>query len=83
MPALLNLYKSCIIPVLIYGCETWISTTEDISKLAQIQLSAIRRILKIPASTPLVSIYIETGELSIILECEKRQLTHLWVLLNS
>ena len=25
----------------------------------------------------------ETGELPIILECEKRQLTYLWVLLNS
>ena len=25
----------------------------------------------------------ETGELSIILECEKRQPTYLWVLLNS
>ena len=29
----LNLYKSCIIPALIYEFETWISTTEDISKL--------------------------------------------------
>ena len=75
--------KSCIIPALIYGCETWIPTAEDISKLTQIQLSAIRRTLKIPTSTPLVSIYMETGELPIILECEKRQLTYLWVLLNS
>ena len=83
MQTLLNLYKSCIIPALIYGYETWIPTTEDISKLIQMQLSAIRRILKIPTSTPLVSIYMETGELPIILECEKRQLTYLWVLLNS
>ena len=28
-----NLYKSCIIPAQIYGFETWIPTTEDISKL--------------------------------------------------
>ena len=83
MQTLLNLYKSCIIPALIYGYETWIPTTEDISKLIQMQLSAIRRILKIPTSTPLVSIYMETGELPIILECGKRQLTYLWVLLNS
>ena len=83
MQTLLNLYKSCIIPALIYGCETWISTTEDKSKLTQTQLSAIRRILKIPTSTPPVSIYVETGELPIILECEKRQLTYLWVLLHS
>ena len=83
MQTLLNLYKSCIIPALIYGYETWIPTTEDISKLIQMQLSAIQRILKIPTSTPLVSIYMETGELPIILECGKRQLTYLWVLLNS
>ena len=83
MQTLLNLYKSYIIPALIYGCETWILTTEYKSKLTQMQLSAIRRILKIPTSTPLVSIYIETGELPIILECEKRQLKYLWVLLNS
>ena len=83
MQTLLNLYKSCIIPALIYGCETWISTTEDRSKLTQMQLSAIRRILKIPTSTPPVSIYIETGELPIILECEKHQLPYSWVLLNS
>ena len=83
MQTLLNLYKSCIIPTLIYGCETWIPATKDKSKLTQMQLSAIRRILKIPTSTPLVSIYIETGELPIMLECEKRQLTSLWVLLDS
>ena len=83
MQTLLNLYKSCIIPALIYGCETWIPTTKDISKLAQIQLSVIKRISKIQTSTLLVSIYIKTGELPIILECEKRQLTYMWVLLNS
>ena len=83
MQTLLNLYKSCIIPVLIYGCETWIPTTEDKLELTQIPLSAIRNILKLPTSTPLVSLCLETGELLIILECEKRQLTYLWVLLNS
>ena len=48
MQAPLNLYKSYIITALMHGCETWIPTTEDISNLTQIQLSAIRRILKIP-----------------------------------
>ena len=83
MQTLLNFYKSCIIPALVYGCETWIPTIKNKSKLTQIQLSVIRRTLKIPTSTPLVSIYIETGESPIILECEKLQITYLWVLLNS
>ena len=83
MQMLLNLYKSLIIPALIYGCETWVPTTEEKSKLKQIQLSASKRILKISTSTLLVVTYIETGELPIISECEKRQLTYLWVLLHS
>ena len=78
MQTLLNLYKSCIIPVLIYGSETWIPTTEDKLKSTQIPISAIRRILNI--STPLVSICLEAGELPIILEFEKHQLTYLWIL---
>ena len=41
MQTLLNLYKACIIPALIYERETWIPTTEEISKLTQTQLSAI------------------------------------------
>ena len=83
LQTLLKLYKSCIVPALIYGCETWIPTAEETSKLIQVQLSTIRRIIKIPVSTPLVSIYIETGELPINLEIEKRQLNYLWVLLNA
>ena len=83
MQTLWNLHKSCMTSAVIYRCETWIPTTEDKSKLTHIQLSAIRRILKIPTSTPLVSVCLETGELLITLECETRQLTYLWVLLNS
>ena len=47
------------------------------------QLSAIRKVLKLPTSASIVSIYLETGELPIILACEKRQLTYLCILLNS
>ena len=80
---LLNIYKSSLIPTLTYGCEIWIPITEDISKLIQIQLLAISRLLKIPTLTPLVSIVLETTELPIILEFKKRQLTYLWVLRSS
>ena len=39
MQTWLNLYESYMIIALIYGCEIWIPTTEDILKLTQIQLS--------------------------------------------
>ena len=83
METLLNLYRACIIPALLYSSETWILTIEEENQLTRMQISIIRRILKIPISTPIVSIFLETGEIPITFEYHKRQLTYLWVLLNS
>ena len=82
MESLFKLYHTVIVPAIVYSCETWIKCETDNSKLNQIQISALRRILKLPISTPLVSIYMETGILPLNLECEKRQLIYLWTLLN-
>ena len=38
--------------------------------------------MKLPISTPLLSIYIENGILPLNFECEERQLMYLWTLLN-
>ena len=81
MESLFKLYHTVIVAV-VYSCETWIKYETDNSKLNQIQISILRRILKLPISTPLVSIYIETGVLPLNLECEKRQLIYLWTLMN-
>ena len=48
-----NLYHVVIAPAIVYSCETWIKCETDNSKLNQIQISALRRILKLPISTPL------------------------------
>ena len=82
MESLLQLYQTVIVPAIVYSCETWIKCETDNSKLNQIQISLLRRILKLSISTPLVSIYIETIILSLNLECEKCQLIYLWKLLN-
>ena len=76
-----KLYHAVIVPAVVYSCETWIKCETDNSKLNQIQISGLRRILKLQISTPLVSIYIETGMLPLHFECEKCQLTYLWTVL--
>ena len=82
MESLFKLYHAVIVPAIVCSCETWIKCETDNSKLNQIQISELRRILKLSISTPLVSIYIETGILPLNLECEKRQLIYLWTVLN-
>ena len=57
MSTILKLYKSTIIPSLLYGCETWIPTENDQKKLLNIQLSIIRKIVKASNSTPKISLY--------------------------
>ena len=74
MESLYKLYHAVIVPAFVYSCETWIKCETDNSKLNQIQISVLRRILKLPISTPLVNIYIEIGILPLNLECEKCQL---------
>ena len=78
MESLFKLYHAVIVPAIVYSCETWIKCETDNSKLSQIQISALRRILKLIMSTPLVSIYMETGILPLNLKCEKLQLIDVW-----
>ena len=82
MESLFKLYHAVIVPAIVYSSETWIKCETDNSKLSQIQISVPRRILKLLMSTPLVSIYMETGILPLSLKCEKLQLIDVWSLLN-
>ena len=72
MESLFKLYHAVIVPVIVYSCETWIKCETGNIKLNQIQISVLRRILKLRISTPLVSIYTDTGILPLNLEYEKR-----------
>ena len=46
MESLCKLYHALIVPAIVCSCETWIKCETDNSKLNQIQISALRRILK-------------------------------------
>ena len=60
-----KLVKTCIIPIITYGCETWEPQKGEMKKLNQILDKIIKRILMTPEATPREALYIETGLLDI------------------
>ena len=82
METLLKLYYSCVIPALLYGCETWILNSSEIKRLNRIQINTLRKILKLSTSTPIPIIYSEIGEIPIQFRFHERQLLYLWKLVN-
>ena len=83
MITILKLYKSTVIPSLLYGCKTWIPTENDKQNLLSIQLSITRKIVKAPTSRPKMSLYGEIGELLIDFIVDKKQIMYLRKLLTS
>ena len=66
METLLKLYYSCVIPALLYDCETWILNSPEIRNLNRIQINTLRKILKLSTSNPIPIIYSEIGEIPIM-----------------
>ena len=65
MKCIWKLVKTCIIPIITYGCETWEPLKGEMKKLNQILDKIIKRILMTPGATPREALYIETGLLDI------------------
>ena len=75
--SMMVMYQSVFLPRLIYNCESWNLTHEDISNLQGTQLNFLRRVMKVPKSTPTAALFLELGVLPIQYEIEKRQLVFL------
>ena len=75
-----KIYETCIIPCLLYGSETWTLNSTEKQYLSKIQGNILRKILKIPESTPLLALFMDTGIYPIMNGVEKRQLVYLWKL---
>ena len=71
---LIKLYQTTILPALLYGCEAWYISREDIKELTDMQFTIIRTILKFPISTPKPALLGESGEFPIELNIEKGNL---------
>ena len=74
---LIKLYQTTTLPVLLYGCEIWYISRDDIKELTNIQLTIIRTILKLPISTPKPALLGDIGEFPIELNIEERKLMYL------
>ena len=69
--------QSTILPALLYGCEAWYISREDIKELTGIQFTIIRTILKLLISPPKPALLGEIGEFPIELNIEERKLMYL------
>ena len=68
----LKLFESTIVPILIYGSEIWGFGNNQI--IEQVQLNALRDILRVRKSTPLSMIYGELGIYPLDIKIKTRML---------
>jgi hypothetical protein len=60
-----KLLETCIQPIITYGGETWNPNKKEEKEINRIQENIIMRILMVPQSTPIESLYMETGLMDI------------------
>ena len=58
---ILDLHEKCLIPTILYGCETWSLNNTQMKKLEDIQHKSLCSLLKILISTPKAALLGETG----------------------
>ena len=80
--SLMVMHQSVFLPRLIYNCELWNLTHKDISSLQGAQLNFLRRVMKVPKSTPTAALFLELGVFPIQYEIGKRQLAFLKKILD-
>ena len=71
---LIQLFNTCILQIILYGTEIW--AEKEIDELEQLQFKCIKRILKLPTSTPNMATIIELGCLPIRTLVHRRQLSY-------
>ena len=80
---MLLLYKTVVIPRLIYNCEVWSNlTSKDYLTLQAPQLTHLRNVLEVSKEAPIAAMYLELGILPVRYETEMRQLLFLKCLLD-
>ena len=72
LETLLQLYNTCIVQIILHGTEMWTESSYD--SLEQLQTKCLKRLLKIPTSTPNPATVFEFGNLPIQILVERRQL---------
>ena len=65
METIWKLVETCIIPIITYDSETWQPTKKENLATNKILDNILKRILKVPTSTPREALYMELGCLDI------------------
>jgi hypothetical protein len=68
----LDLFKKCVVPVLLYGCEVW--GFQDLSLCDKLQLRFFKILLRLKSNTSSCMVYGELGEFPVSLEVKTRLL---------
>jgi len=85
MGVIWKLLETCIITIIMYGAESRITTKRETEKCTIIINCIIKRILRVPQSTPNDAITIETGILDIQTLTEIKQINNhmrIWDMVN-
>ncbi len=76
MQTIWKLYKACTLPIMTFGCESWIALKPEINELQKKHYSMLKRVLKVPTQTPDIAIDLETGIPSIPQIINMRQISY-------
>ena len=82
MNVITKVYETCIIPIIIYGAETWTPTNSELEYSKKIQNKLIRQLLKVPTTTLLPSLVGELGFYCLTQKINYHQMIYLWKIYN-
>jgi hypothetical protein len=71
-----RLVHACILPILTHGAETWNPTKAELKEAQRILNNTLKRILRIPTTTPSEIITAETGVWDIETQMDKKQIMY-------
>ena len=83
MQTFMQLYESCWVHAVMYNAETWTATKAEVANIEHIQLTLLRRFLKVPTSTPKAAIFADLGIQPLHFKMHAQQLMLLHKLLNA
>ena len=83
MSTIWKLLDACIIPIITYGAEAWTPTKAEEGALQKILDNIIKRILKIPTTTPSELTTAETGIWDIESQVMKTQIIYYHKIINT
>ena len=79
----LEIFELSVIPFLLHNCETWDNIpVEAMEILNKVHLTFLRMLLKTPITTPIPSLFWETGSINIQAKIEQRKLSFYHNILN-